>query len=116
MPEYTFRCDCGHEWNAFQHMSEAKTHLACTRCKGIGRRIFKAPRIAVFQEFVTADITGEPVRISSTRQELDICKRNGVAPATSDDLRGNRRKPKISQVPLREDYERTRYEMEAPKY
>jgi putative FmdB family regulatory protein len=111
MPTYTYECACGHTFDQVLRMHDYTLEYPCPRCRETARRIYKPIQISVFTPFVTSDITGEPVEISSRRTENALCKEHGVTPVTKDDLTGRRKRPqpKLKET-FRETFERIRHE------
>jgi putative FmdB family regulatory protein len=110
MPMYTFECrTCHQQEDRFSRMNEVPEHTTCG-CGGRAVRIFTAPQVHVFQEFVTRHITGTPVRITSRRQETDLCRAHGLETVSANDT-WTPKKNSHDLPPLREQYERKRHEM-----
>lgn len=103
MPIYTYECGrCSAQRDLVLHMSEPHPKkIVCE--KGCGRRmarIFKPHRISSFTPYVTPHITGEPLAISSARQELAVCKQYGVSRMLDSEVRPKRDKKKEMQRSL----------------
>lgn len=110
MPMYTFACPCcSHYDDQFHRMASVPKHPKCPKCGQKMGRIYRPPQISVFSEYVTSDITGSPVAVTSRRAENDLCKAHGVRRGEQGEKPKKRTAPTLP--PFREDYERTRQEM-----
>ena len=95
MPQYRFGCE-GCEVDTLVWCVREDRHLPrkCAKC-GKAMKQLAPSRINVNcdrLDYVTSDITGEPVRIATRRQLDDLCARNGVRRVTSDEVGVNRPK------------------------
>lgn len=94
MPQYRFGCDsCGSDVLVWCMREERTLPRACGTC-GKEMRQLAPSRIHVNcdrLDFVTADITGEPVRIQTRRQLDNLCQANGVRRVTSDEIVPNKK-------------------------
>src|SRR5690606_311502 len=111
---YTYTCrKCRKDFDVVNSMKDARLEWPCPKCHGVSNRVFKKPYAAVFHDYVTADITGEPVHVKNRAHENDLCKIHGVARATMDDTTGwGKRRRKPTMPSLRDDFERTKQEMQ----
>jgi len=86
MPLYDFLCDqCGNKEERYAKMDERQAE--CPTCQGAMRRLITT-RINLQTDyasssFVTPDITGTPVRITSRKQMRELCDRHEVRPKES---------------------------------
>lgn len=79
MPRYLFECSIGHETEIIASMKNPPNEVQkCGSCRRKARRVWNIPQANVFQEVVSSDITGEPVRISSARQRDRLLADNGL--------------------------------------
>jgi len=91
--------------------------IKCCDCGGRSTRMYYPPRVNTFREYVTANITGEPVLVTSARQEDSLCKKHGVARLTNDEDHPLTDRSKLAAQemkklpPLREHYQQVRQEM-----
>jgi len=78
MPLYDFEClSCGRIAEHYASMDE--TTKPCVACGMNAKRIISTNTFVMRDEnFVTDNITGDPVRITSRRQLRDLEKRHGV--------------------------------------
>jgi len=81
VPLYEYRClDCGKQEERYAGMEEKLAE--CSACKGQMKRLitskFHLHTDYASRDFVTTDLTGEPVRITSRKQERELCKEYGV--------------------------------------
>ena len=89
MPRYRYWCAvCDEDTEVWCPMGE---RAAAVRCRVCGGSAAAAPPTRVHvncnrMDFVTADITGEPVRIETKRQHDELCARHGVERLCSDEL------------------------------
>ena len=83
MPLYDFRCrECGAQEERYAGMDEREAE--CSTCQGQMKRLITS-KIHLQTDyasasFVTADITGDPVRITSRKQLRSLCEAHDVRP------------------------------------
>lgn len=108
MPTYTYACDyCGAVERPFYHMDDVRPVLVpCPVCEYTMHRVYTPPNLAVFQEYTTANFGGEPVRVSSSRQERDLEQRHGVSRLTSGEM-PKKEKPRMR--PVKDDWDAVNY-------
>ena len=79
---YTARCrDCCREEDFHSSVADRDNTPEC--CNQPMRRILTAPNINPDVDYVTSDITGDPVHITSRRQQRQLCEKHGVTPKLS---------------------------------
>lgn len=118
MPLYSYLCKCGNEADVYKPVSEYARQELCPVCERAMKRNFDGARFAVhcFQEYVTSDISGEPIRVTSKSHETAVCAKHGVYRAASDEIQVKKNPPiseKTMGEPFKETFERTRQEMGA---
>ncbi|MCC6798303.1 MAG: hypothetical protein IT366_24535 [Candidatus Hydrogenedentes bacterium] len=95
MPQYRFGCDsCGSDVLVWCMREERTLPRDCGTC-GKPMRQLAPSRIHLNcdrLDFVTADITGVPVRIQTKAQLNKLCEANGVRRVSSDEVGQNKRK------------------------
>lgn len=95
MPIYRFTCDaCERDQEVVCERVARTEPRFCPLC-GVSLRQLPPSRIHVNcdrLDYVTADITGEPVRIQTKTQLDKLCEANGVRRVTSDEIVPNKRK------------------------
>ncbi len=88
--EYTCVKDCGGSVMVFAKVDEKRPKWKkCPKCGSRSTRHFRAPQLSIFKPYVTPDITGTEVEITSPSQEARLCKKHGVERLTSDDKTGS---------------------------
>lgn len=99
-PLYTYKCSyCETEGDDLFNIGEAPRITECPFCGHKRHRVYTAPQISVFKEYVTPHITGQPVCISSRSQEREILERHGLTRVTNDEMNSDmRRKPKLPSL------------------
>ena len=86
MPTYSYECPKGHCTNIIQHMREPRPKtLACKECGRTAERIFCAPRMSVFETFVTTVGDSQKKVVRNSAEAKDIEKKFGVAELTSEE-------------------------------
>lgn len=86
-PLYTYKCNhCEVEDDDLFNIGEAPRFTECPYCGHKRHRVYTAPQISIFKEYVTPHITGEPVHISSRDQEREILARHGMVRVTNDEM------------------------------
>jgi len=94
MPQYRFGCEmCERETLIWMMREERGKVWACGVC-GKPMRQLPPSRLHVnvdHLDFVTEDITGEPVRIQTKTQLDKLCAENGVRRVASDEISRNKR-------------------------
>jgi hypothetical protein len=90
-------------------MDEVPQAVDCA-CGDVRRRVYRAPQVSVFQEYVTDNINGQPERIGSRGQERDLCNRYGVARVGTGDIQMKRHKP-VMLPPFKEYFLKTKHEL-----
>lgn len=82
MPLYRFECqECEYEATFHSVPSKRPTRPKCDDCGKEMNRVYSRGSLqaqANTRDYVTEDITGEPVRIQSRKQEDALCAENGV--------------------------------------
>lgn len=78
---YEWRCGkCHREDTAIMSVAQMEAGNA-PKCCGISmRKILSLPRIQREPDYVTRDITGDPVRITSRKQRDKLCAEHNTAP------------------------------------
>lgn len=80
MPSYDVKCNsCDKEFEEFTSI-DARMDIKCT-CGGATTQVFnhgRSPKPVIFREGVYDHIGPNPIHISSKKQLLDECKKNGV--------------------------------------
>jgi len=76
MPLYDFECECGKVTEHYAGINEKRMPCDCgkTAKRIISTRYYINPDV----DFVTDNITGSPVRVTSRKQLASLCKENGV--------------------------------------
>jgi len=76
MPIYDFQCPCGKVEEHYAGMDETERKCACgaTQKRIISSRYFIHPDL----DYVTDNITGEPVRVKSRKHLKQLCEEHGV--------------------------------------
>lgn len=114
---YSYECQtCGAVHDHFKYHFEYTKTVECVDCGKTAVRIFlpgRLPQVSTTQPFVTSDITGQPVEITSRKQEMDLCRRYGRLPVGKDEMPGKRR-PKAELPPIEDDYQRLRQKVGEP--
>ena len=88
MPTYSYECPNGHYTRIIQHMREPRpASLTCGTCERKAKRIFNAPRINVFDPFVTYVGDSQRKVVRNAAEAADIEKRFQVAEITSAELK-----------------------------
>ena len=78
---YEFRCqECKREDTMLMPVADMEAGIAPECCGGKMRKILSLPRINPDVDYVTSDITGDPVHITSRRQQRQLCEKYGVTP------------------------------------
>ena len=94
MPMYTYSCsndECNGVDYLVSHMNEHRpTWKRCSLCGKRAHRTYEAPQLAIFHPYVTPDITGSEVEVTSPRQEDELCRRHGVTRLLSTEMTGSR--------------------------
>lgn len=109
MGKYAFECvECGFQAHVFAAHSERPTIMTCA-CGAVMERDYSGMRIHINTgqaDYLTSDITGEIVRISTKNQERELCKRNGVRRVTALDRDSKKRPKKMAKNPesMRDSY------------
>lgn len=81
MPLYDFKCPCGNIEEAWAKMDEKTKTCECGQ--DMTRMItsnFNIDADFASRDYVTDNITGSPVRITSKKQLRSLCRDNGVMP------------------------------------
>ena len=82
MPLYDFKCDSCKK--VIEHYASMDEHTKDCICGGLMNRIitsrFHIDADYASSDFVTEDITGNPVRITSKKQMRQLCEKNSVSP------------------------------------
>lgn len=78
MPLYDFECvECGVIEEHLAKISE--THRKCDACNGLMRRLITVRyHVQDDVDFVTDDISGEPVRVTSRKAHRQLMEEHGV--------------------------------------
>lgn len=73
MPMYSFLCECGNEFTAFQPMAQ-HANSQCPRCSRIAPQILsKPPAVHGFRYGYFEHIAQEPVYAKSKRHLRELC-------------------------------------------
>lgn len=80
MPLYSYRCtSCGAEQDLHRSVDDRAIPAPCTECDGTAEKILTVPSAVHGDiEFVTDNITGDNVRITSKKQLRNLCAEHGV--------------------------------------
>jgi len=80
MPLYNYMCPkCGSRRDAFRKITDRHQGPACCNTP-MEQKITGQYAIHGNVDFVTDDITGDPIRIESRKQHDQVCEKNGVSP------------------------------------
>lgn len=78
---YEFRCRACHRLDTMiMNVAEMESGHAPACCGTPMRKILSLARIQREPDYVTRDITGDPVRITSRQQRDKLCAEHGTAP------------------------------------
>jgi putative FmdB family regulatory protein len=105
MPYYTFLCqNCERDEDMYFRMADVQQTIRCSECGGDMKRMFYAPQISVRQPYVTSHITGDPVEITSAKQEKELCEAHGVT-RLMDSESSHIKKPKKTMPTIGQQYQ-----------
>lgn len=80
MPVYTYICKrCAKASDLVCSIRQRRPKRRRCVCGGTSTRHFTVPQVSFFKPYVTSNITGEPIEISSAGQEDEVCNRHGLA-------------------------------------
>ena len=86
MPTYSYECPNRHYTRIIQHMREPRPEkVECKQCGLTAERIFCAPRMSVFEPFVTYVGDSQKKVVRNNAEAKDIEKKFGVAELTSEE-------------------------------
>ena len=116
---YSFTCPEHGGFDVFMRMKDARSFHRC-HCGRMCQRDWSKMRPEMstgMRDYVTADLTGEPVRVQTKEQERKLMESHGVVRVTDSDLPSAPRKKTVPTLPpLKEDLAKTKFEMKQSEF